>query len=163
MKMYRDCIHRQRFKLSKMNIMTAICISSVTILAIAVSAGSPCFGTKTCRDAGSCSIHQVHNPELPSTRSFFPAFGNPKYFSNKVVPSNKAGVELRCPNFDVLFDVRISFGGYAYSSTTTFNFSTLSFPCIVIKTFLFVFVFSSSIIGQIGDLQSFATCQTSTV
>jgi len=83
--------------------MTAICILSITILAVAVSAGSPCCGKK-CRYAGSFSTHQVHNPALPSTRSIFPAFGDPKYFSNKVVPSNKASVELKCPNFDVLFD-----------------------------------------------------------
>mmetsp|Transcript_16319 Transcript_16319/g.29604 ORF Transcript_16319/g.29604 Transcript_16319/m.29604 type:complete len:300 (+) Transcript_16319:60-959(+) len=32
------------------------------------------------------------------------AFGSPKYFTDKSIPSNKPGVVLKVPNFDVLFD-----------------------------------------------------------
>ena len=35
------------------------------------------------------------------------AFGNPKYFSNKLIHSNTPGVDLKVPNFDVLFEVRL--------------------------------------------------------
>ena len=32
------------------------------------------------------------------------AFGNPKYYSNKLIKADKPGVMLKVPNFDVLFE-----------------------------------------------------------
>lgn len=33
------------------------------------------------------------------------AFGNPKYFTDRYISSNKPGVMIKLPNFDVLFEV----------------------------------------------------------
>ena len=32
------------------------------------------------------------------------AFGNPKYYSNKLIKADKPGVMLKVPNFDILFE-----------------------------------------------------------
>ena len=39
-----------------------------------------------------------------SSSSTLLAFGNPKYYSNKLIKADKSGVLLKVPNFDVLFE-----------------------------------------------------------
>lgn len=52
-------------------------------------------------------------PIPPRRRSVYPststklitlAFGSPKYYTNKYIPADQPGVQLKVPNFDALFD-----------------------------------------------------------
>ena len=43
---------------------------------------------------------------LPRPSKTISAFGDPKYFTDNYIPSNKPGVMIKVPNFDVLFEVR---------------------------------------------------------
>lgn len=41
---------------------------------------------------------------VPSSGRWVPAFGSPKYFTDKYIPADKPGTVLKVPDFDALFD-----------------------------------------------------------
>ena len=59
------------------------------------------------------------------------AFGNPKYFTDRYISSNKPGVMIKLPNFDVLFEVGIillkNFVHWKLSKYKLFAFQSIRF------------------------------------
>jgi hypothetical protein len=52
------------------------------------------------------------------SRRLLTGFGNPRYFSDKYIPSDKPGVVLKLPNYDVLFDEIIKVSPLARQALT---------------------------------------------
>ena len=57
-------------------------------------------------------------PIFGSSRRLLTGFGNPRYFSDKCIPSDKPGVVLKLPNYDVLFDEIIKVSPLARQALT---------------------------------------------
>jgi hypothetical protein len=64
--------------------------------------------------SGAASVPRRTKHYASSTRNRC-AFGDPKYFTDNYISTNKPGVRIKVPNFDVLFEVSLMFGIRGYS------------------------------------------------
>ena len=80
------------------------CLVQISLFASIVARSDVSY--KRFASAPAPGLHQHYlspPPSYFSARRLF-AFGHPKYFIDKYIPSNKPGVTLKVPNYDVLFD-----------------------------------------------------------
>mmetsp|Transcript_16124 Transcript_16124/g.30392 ORF Transcript_16124/g.30392 Transcript_16124/m.30392 type:complete len:355 (+) Transcript_16124:144-1208(+) len=72
--------------------------------------------------AGTHELRSLTVPNFWSSRPrLIAAFGNPKFFTDKYIPSDKPGVVLKFPNFDALFDEIVKVSPMAKQALTEDN------------------------------------------
>ena len=75
------------------------------ILFLPLAAAFPIAAAAPAGRGRRSSLGGVRAPPIfGSSRGLLAGFGNPRYFSDKFIPSDKPGIAIKLPNYDVLFD-----------------------------------------------------------